>query len=107
MRRLTIADLDLDLVLHAQQLDAIEIDLGDVAGLESVAADVDDLVVIIEIGSRQLQHGLGLQSVHERRTQSEFKVAFQVFMLRCGDARALFCALRGAARACGRARAGN
>ena len=34
---------DLRLVLHAQQFDAVQIDLRDIAGSEAVAADLDDL----------------------------------------------------------------
>ena len=36
-------------ILHAQQLDAIQIDLRNVAGLEAITADVDDLVVVVQV----------------------------------------------------------
>ena len=52
--------LQLRFVLHAQQLDAVEIDLRDVAGVKPVAADGDDLVVVVQIGLGHIQHGLGL-----------------------------------------------
>ena len=53
--------LQLRLILHAQQLDAIQVDLRNVAGLEAIAADVDDLVVVVKVVLRQLNDRLGLK----------------------------------------------
>ena len=53
---------DLRFVLHAQQLDAIEVDLRDVAGLEAGAANVDDLVVVVEVRLCQIENELGLRA---------------------------------------------
>ena len=80
--------LQLRFVLHAQQLDAIEVDLGDVAGLEPRAADLDDLVVVIEIRLGHVEHRLGLERLHKCRAQRELQVALQVLVLRFGNARA-------------------
>ena len=76
---------DLRLVLHAQQLDAVEIDLGQVAGVEAVAADLDDLVVVVQVGFGQIQHGFGLESLHKGGAQVEDHVAFEVLVLGLGD----------------------
>jgi hypothetical protein len=46
--------LQFRLILHALQLDAVQIDLGDIAGMKAVAADLDDLVVVLQIVLRQL-----------------------------------------------------
>ena len=42
--------LDLRFILHTEKFDAVQIDLGNVAGVEAVAADVDDVVVVGEVG---------------------------------------------------------
>ena len=52
--------LDLRFVLHTQQLDAIEIDLGDVSGAEAVPADLDDVVVVGQVGPGQFENCLCL-----------------------------------------------
>jgi hypothetical protein len=38
--------LDLGLVLDAEEFDAVEVDLGDVAGVEAVTADLNDVIVL-------------------------------------------------------------
>ena len=81
------------LVLYALQLDPGQVDLGQVAGIEAGAADVDDLVLVIQVGLGQLQHRLGLQRLHKRRAQAEDQVALEVHVLRCGDFRAFLGAL--------------
>ena len=86
--------LQLGLILHAQQLDAVEVNLRNVAGLEAVTADVDDLVVVVKVVLRQLHHGLGLERLDKSSAQSEFERALQVLVLRCGDLRAFLCALQ-------------
>ena len=80
--------------MHAQQLDAVEIDLGDVSGLEAVAADLNDVVVILQIRLCQFEHGLGLKRVHERCAQRELERPFQVLVLRFGNPRAFLGALK-------------
>ncbi len=81
--------LQLGLVLHALELDAVEIDLGNVAGIQTVAADGDDFVVVIEVGFGQIEQRLGLERLHKRRAQGELQVALQILMLRFGDLRTL------------------
>jgi hypothetical protein len=73
--------LNLHFILDAQQLDAVQIDLRDVAGAKTIAADGDDLVVVFEVGPGQIQHRLGLQSIDEGRAQIEEKIALQILML--------------------------
>ncbi len=85
--------LDLRLVLHALQLDAIEIDLCDVARLEAVLAYLDDVVVVVKIRLCHIEHKLGLERCHERRAQGEHHVALQVLMMRLRDASAFLSAL--------------
>ena len=38
---------------------------GNVAGLKAVAADCDDVVVVVQIGSGQVEHCLGLERLHK------------------------------------------
>jgi hypothetical protein len=94
VRRLNDCGLNLRLVLHAQQFDAVQIDLGNVAGPEAVAADLDDVVVVLEICLGQIEHGLGFKGAHECRAQRELHIALQVFVLGLRDARALLGALQ-------------
>ena len=80
---------------------------GNVAGLEAIAADLDDVVVVFKVVLRHLDHGLGLKRLDKRAAQGELQSALQIFVLRFGDVRAFLRALASAVRACGRARAGN
>ena len=75
----------LGLILHPQQLDAVEINLRNVAVLVALLADLDDLVVILEVIVRRLQHRLRLQRLHVSVAQVIDKVALEVQMLRCRD----------------------
>ena len=86
--------LDLRFVLNALKLDPGQVDLGEVAGIESHAADVDDFVVVIEIGLRQFKHRLGLKCLHKGRAQTEDQIAFQVNVLRLSYLRAFLGALK-------------
>ena len=61
--------------------------------LEAVAADVDDVVVIVEIGLGRAKDGLGLKGLHEGRAQSELEISLQILVVRFGDVRALYRAL--------------
>jgi hypothetical protein len=74
--------------LHALKLDPGQVDLGQVAGFEARAADVDDLVVVLQVGFGQRQHRLGLKSLHKGRAQAEDQIAFQVNVLGLSDLRA-------------------
>ena len=85
--------LQLRLVLHAQQLDAIEINLRDVARFQTVAADGDDLVVVVKVALGQIKNRLCFERLHKCRAQSELQGALQVLVLRLGDARSLLRAL--------------
>src|SRR5271170_3975051 len=78
--------LNLGFVLRPQKLDAFEVDLRDVAGAKAVPADVDDLVVIVQVSPCQLKHLLGLKRLHKGATQTEDQVPLQVLMLRLADA---------------------
>ena len=79
---------DFRFILHAQQFDAVEIDLRNISGAESVAADIDDLVVVVQVSLGQIEHGLGLERCHECGTQIEHHGALQILMLRLRNARA-------------------
>ena len=78
--------LQLRLVLHAQELDAVKVDLGNIAGPEPRAADLDDLVVVIEIGFGHVEYRLGLERLNKRGAQGKLQVALQVLVLRFGNA---------------------
>ena len=80
--------------MHALKLDPRQVDLGQVAGVEAGAADLDDLVVVLQIGFRQRQDRLGLEGLHKGRAQAEDEIAFQVNVLRLGNLRALLGALK-------------
>jgi hypothetical protein len=67
--------------LHPQQLDAVQVDLGNVAGVEAVAADLDDVVVVGQVGFGQFEDGLGLKGLDELRTQIEEEIAFKILVL--------------------------
>ena len=98
--------LNLRLVLDAQQLDAVEIDLGNVSGFEAVAADLDDFVVIIQIGFCQIENGLCLeQSSRTPSRNVNSRLRWRSSCSRFGNPRALLCAFEDAVRACDRARA--
>jgi hypothetical protein len=90
--------LNLRLVLHPQQLDAVEVDLGDVAGLEAVAADVDDLVVVLQILPWPDRAPPWPAGSAQRRSAAEEQVALQVLVLRLGDLRAFLRALKRSSR---------
>ena len=85
MRRLTIGGLNFRLVLHAQQLDAVEIDLRDISGPEAVAADLDDVVVVFEVGLWPGRARPLPRVFDEGAAQREFEIAFQILVLRFGD----------------------
>jgi hypothetical protein len=77
------------LVLHALQLQPVEIDLGDVACGEPVAADGEDLIEEPQVVSGQRQDRFRLQSLHESIPQVEKKRPFQVCLTRHGNGRRL------------------
>jgi len=80
--------------LNALQLGAIEIDPGDVTGAEAVAADLDDVVVVFEVGLGEFEDRFGFEGVDEGGVERELEVALQVFVLRFGDLRCFFGALQ-------------
>ena len=81
--------LQVGLVLQALQFEAVEIDAGDVSGLEAVAADFQDLVVVVEIVLRELKHSFGLQDADECAAQIEEQIALRVGLLSDADGGAL------------------
>jgi len=85
--------LNLRLILDPQQLDAVEIDLGDVAGIESVSADLDDVVVVLQVLIRHLDYGFGLKGLDEGGAQSKEQGPVKIGMLRLGDLSALLSVL--------------
>ncbi len=62
--------------------------------LKSIAADLDDVVVVVEVGLGQFEDSLCLQGLHKLRTKIEVQIALQVLVLRRGDLRAFFGALK-------------
>jgi hypothetical protein len=64
--------------------------LCEVAGLEAGLADVDDFVVVVEVGLGEFEDGLGLEGVDEGQAEVKFKIAPEVFVLVRGDAGGVF-----------------
>jgi hypothetical protein len=75
--------LNLRLVLHAQQLDAVQVDLGDVAGVEAVAADLDDVVVVDQVLLCHLKNSLGLQRLHKAERRVNIRVRSRSWCCDC------------------------
>ena len=75
--------------LDALYLQAVEVDLCDIAGLEAVAADFKEAIVELEARARDCHHGLLLQYLDEEVPQVEEQVALLVGELRRGDGGAL------------------
>ena len=90
VRRLTRAVCTIGFVLQALEFEAVEIDAGDVSGLEAVAADFQNFVVGVEIVLRDAQHGFGLQDADEGVAEIEQQSAFGVGLLGDADGRAFF-----------------
>ena len=84
--------LQIGFVLYALQFQAVEIYLGDVAEFLAVAADLEHLVVIRQVFSRQRKDRLLLQGLHKGASQIEKKAALLVGELRVRDG----CGLPGA-----------
>ena len=70
-------------------MDAVQIDLGNVAGVEAIAADFDDVVVVGQVGFGKFKHRLGLKRLDEHRAQVKEQIAFKILVQRSGDLRAL------------------
>src|ERR1700689_4128003 len=81
--------LHVGFVLQTLEFEAVEVDLGDVAGLVTVAADLQHLVVVTEIILRQVEDGLGLQNSYESAAQIKNQGAFGVGLLGGADGGAL------------------
>src|SRR5581483_6625499 len=77
--------LHVGLVLHALQREAIEVDLGDVAGLQPIATYAQDAVVVGELVLRDGEKRLGLQHLDERVTQRKRHRADEVALRRGGN----------------------
>src|SRR5580692_11001827 len=81
--------LHIGFVLQALEFEAVEVDLGDVAGLVTFAADLQDLVVVAEIILGEVEDGFGLQDADEGAAQIEDQSAFGVGLLGGADGGAL------------------
>jgi hypothetical protein len=81
---------DFRFILDAEEFDAVKVDLREIAIFEPGSADVNDLVVVVQICTSQLQHGLGLEGLNKGGAETEDHVAFEIFMLGDTDLRALF-----------------
>ena len=79
--------------MQALEFEAVEIDAGDVAGLEAVAADFQDLVVGFQIILGEAQNRLGLEDADEGAAQIEEQSAFRVGLLGDADGGALLSGL--------------
>ena len=75
--------------LDALQLQAVEVHLGDIAGLVAVAADSEHAVVELQAFARDRQHGFLLEHLDEGAAQVEKQVPFLVIQFRDGDCSAL------------------
>ena len=82
------------LILHALQLQAVQVNLRDVSGGKAGAADLQHMVVVLEVILGELQDGLGLQCADEGRAQAEEQRAFEIGLGAGGDGRALLRALQ-------------
>ena len=72
----------------------MEIDLRNVAGAETISADLEDVVVVGKIVFCQLQHRLRLQRGHKCAAQVEEQSSLQVGVTRLSDQSPFFCALQ-------------
>src|SRR5579859_1918077 len=63
--------LQIGLVLQALEFEAVQVDARKVSGLEAVAADFQDLVVIVEIVLGETEYGLGLEHSYKSAAQVE------------------------------------
>jgi hypothetical protein len=86
--------LQIGLVLHALQLQPVQVHSRDVAGFVAVLADSKLVIEVSQIILGQVAHGLGLQSLHECAAQIEEQSAFLVRQLRLRDSGGLLCALQ-------------
>ena len=80
--------------MHTLKFDTGQVDFGQIAGIEASAAYFDNLVPVFEIGFGQLQHRLGLESLHKGGTQAEDQIAFEISMLGLRNLRTFFGALQ-------------
>src|ERR1019366_9119513 len=82
------------LVLHPLQEHAVQVHARNAAGLQPAAEDRQLLVVVIQVRLRLQEQLLRLQSLYKGRAQGEEHGAFQVQLLRLGDAGGLLRALQ-------------
>ncbi len=80
LRRLVVG-----FVLHALQLQALQVQLGDIAGGQAIAGDGQFAVEVVQVVLGQRQNGLGLQGGDEGAPQSEDQRADEVGLLRDVD----------------------
>jgi hypothetical protein len=85
--------LQIGLVPQALQFQAIEIDAGNIAGIEAVAADFQNVVVVLQIILRELQDGFGLQDADEGGADIEEQCALSIGGLGSADRGTFFCSL--------------
>ena len=81
--------LQIGFELHALEFQAVQIDLGDVAGFESLAAYPQQAVVMRQVLGGQRHHRLLLQRLHERIAEVKQQRPLLVRQLRLGDRGAL------------------
>ena len=76
--QIDLRGLQIGLVLHPLQFQSVEIDLRDVASLQTIAAHVQQVVVVGEVFPGHVEDCFRLQRVHESAAQIEEQVSFQV-----------------------------
>src|SRR5262249_2984013 len=82
-----LGGLNVGFVVHALELQAVEIELCDVAGLESRAAKREHLVVARKVVRRERTERFRLKDLHERRSQREDQRALEIGLPRGRDRR--------------------
>ena len=80
-----LSSLQVGFVLHALQLQPVEIDLRYISSMEAISADLEHVVVVRKIVFCQLQDGFGLQGRHKCASQIKEQSPFKVAMTELGN----------------------